>query len=163
MSQQIDPAAEAEALEEEGRPSGDFVDGYLAALANMNSALFGDGAPRRFYSFDWIGDAEEPREASLRAAFQDEQDALSFEVEHLRDWRADVEILARKWIAAGLPETAVGAVVGEFGELLDAFWGDQPVEAFSVRPSEAKGVGDGDYVLFESIEGRLFLEFSTDA
>lgn len=159
----IDDAAIA--LEE--RPTGDFIDGYLAGLATVNAALAGAPPNSFFYSFDWIGDGAEPREHSLLNAFQVEEGAMSFEINALPDWKAKAEQLAKKWLGRDLAPAASQALAREFVEILEAFLAQQTAEVLEVRPFDASGeparVGAAyDHLMFETIDGRLLLEFSME-
>lgn len=154
----------------EARPSGDFIDGYLAALASLNAALAGAPAHSFFYSFDWIGAGDEERLETLHAAFQSTPETMSFEVREAPNWREALAELGRKWLARYLPERSAGPLATEFVELLEAFLGDEPVTIYRVRPVAPDSgapmrpaIGsDHDHLLFETIEGRLILEFSTE-
>lgn len=153
------------ALEE--RPTGDFIDGYLAGLATVNAALAGAPANSFFYSFDWIGDGAEPREASLTNAFQAAEGEFAFEIAPLADWKATATALAKKWLGRDLAPQAGEALAQEFVEILEAFLSAQTAEVFEVRPMGASGapanLGSAyDHLLFETIDGRLLLEFSMD-
>lgn len=156
---------ELEELEE--RPTGDFIDGFLAGAALLNAAVSGEDPRRFFYSFDWVGDPDSPREEVLAAAFQVAPGELSFETELVRDWRGEADALARRWLARAAPERA-DAVAAEFVELMEAFLGGGAVEAYVVRPSAAGGdlaarLGAAhDHLLLETGEGRMLLEFSVD-
>lgn len=168
MGATIGGGEDAEALE--ARPSGDFVDGYLAAMATVNAAFAGAPPHSFFYSFDWIGDGEEEREQSLHAVFQSEPEGMAFDIRQLRDWRGEIADLAKIWLARHLPERLSSHIVQEFVELIDAFIGDQPAEVFKVRPLPPDGAAtmtpqigaDHDHILFETAEGRLFLEFASE-
>ena len=153
------------ALEE--RPTGDFIDGYLAGLATVNAALAGAPPNSFFYSFDWIGDGSEPRETSLTNAFQAAEGEMNFEISAAPDWKATVDGLARKWLARDLPAPAADALAREFVELIDAFLAQQPAEVLEVRPVAASGAPANlgaayDHLMFETLDGRLMLEFSMD-
>lgn len=163
-------AAEGEDYPFDDRPSGDFIDGFLAGFATANAALSDGEAAQFFYSFDWIGDGEEERDASLLAAFQAEETSMSFEVEALADWRRDAQALAQKWLARHLPPNTGEAVVDEFIQIIDAFLGRDPIEVFRVTPRPPVGGGEMrpevgssyDHLLFETPEGRILLEFAVD-
>lgn len=158
-----DPDDVAALLEE--RPTGDFIDGYLAALATMNAALAGAPEHSLFYSFDWIGDGSETQETSLLNAFQAEPEQMRFAITPLSDWRAETEELAEKWLGRDLAPAAARAIAREFVEIMEAFLAEQPAEAFRVIPSgDVAALGRSfDHVMFESLDGRLLLEFSEDA
>ncbi len=168
-SQRVE-AAEREAMALEDRPTGDFIDGFLAGVASANAALDANPAARYFYSFDWIGDGEEERAHALHAAFQSDESGVAFEVSPPRAWRDEAAALGGRWLGRALPPTAAAALVEEFVELLAAFLADMPVEAFRIRPAPpspnapiAAAVGaEHDYLLLETPEGRLLLEFSVD-
>ncbi|MCI4666020.1 MAG: hypothetical protein MRY74_14995 [Neomegalonema sp.] len=155
----------------EGRPTGDFIDGYLAGLATANAALSGAPANSFFYSFDWIGDASEPVEASLHGAFQSKPEMMAFEVSPLADWRAEALELARRWLGRHLPPPAGEAVADEFVEIMTAFIADGRADVFTIRPTAPAGRADFeprigasfDHIMFETVDGRLLLEFSHDA
>ncbi|MEO1328416.1 MAG: hypothetical protein AAFW46_02015 [Pseudomonadota bacterium] len=157
--------------EVEDRPSGDFIDGFLAGVAAVNAGLDPNPDARYFYSFDWIGDGEEEREDSLYAAFQVERAGLRFEITPVRDWRDEVEALGERWLGRTLPKGAAPALVDELVEVLDAFFAEDAVEAYRVEASGPDGSARGrspigaesDHLLFESALGRLLLEFSLDA
>lgn len=154
----------------EDRPTGDFVDGYLAGAAMANAAVAGEAPSRFFYSFDWIGDGEEEREQSLHAAFQSDPQRISFDIVQLRDWRAELERMAGKWLARSLPEAAGAIAATEFIELMEAFLGGGPVEAFAITPHPGAGRteiepplgAEHDHLMFETADGRMLLEFSID-
>lgn len=153
------------ALEE--RPTGDFIDGYLAGLATVNAAMTGAAHNSFFYSFDWIGDGSESREASLANAFQAGEGEMRFDIAPSPDWRAKAAELARKWLARGLPENAADSLAQEFVELLEAYLAQQPAEVLEVKAFTAAGapanIGSAyDHLMFETIDGRLLLEFSMD-
>lgn len=162
-SRSVDDAAIA--LEE--RPTGDFIDGYLAGLATVNAALAGAPPNSFFYSFDWIGDGSEPRETSLGNAFQAAPGSMSFEITELPDWRARVEQLGKTWLGRDLAPTASQALAREFVEILDAFLAQQNVAVIEVKPLDASGgparIGAAyDHLMFETIDGRMLLEFSIE-
>lgn len=145
----------------EERPSGDFIDGYLAGMATATAALSGMGEVAFFYSFDWIGDGEEEREQALLAAFDSDAEEMSFDLGEARNWRGDLEALGKKWLARKMPEP----VVTEFVELMETFFGSDDIEVYRVLPRaegpKAKVLGsDYDHLLFETPDGRLLLEFS---
>lgn len=143
------------------RPSGDFIDGYLAGIAAATGALSGDQSVAFFYSFDWVGDGEEEREQALLAAFDSDPEQMSFDLGEARDWRGDLRALGAKWLSRKLPES----VVSEFMELMETFFGQDEIEVFRVLPrasgERAAILGsDYDHLLFETPDGRLLLEFS---
>ncbi|MEM1419300.1 MAG: hypothetical protein AAF661_07540 [Pseudomonadota bacterium] len=145
----------------EERPSGDFIDGFLAGVATATAVLSAPEPVAFFYSFDWIGDGEEEREQALLAAFDSDSEQMSFDLAEARDWRADLQALGTKWLARKLPEP----IVGEFNELMQTFFGVDEVEVFRVLPhasgERANLLGsDYDHLLFETPDGRLLLEFS---
>ena len=152
------------------RPSGDFIDGFLAAFAVANAALSDGEAAKFFYSFDWIGDGEEERDQSLLAAFQAEEENMSFEIEQLADWRRDAQALAQKWLGRHLPPNTAPGVVDEFMEVLNAFLGPDSIEVFRITPRPPSSGGEMhpvigsayDHLLFETSEGRILLEFSVE-
>lgn len=161
---------DAAAIALEARPTGDFIDGYLAGLATVNAALAGAPANSFFYSFDWIGDASEPIEASLHEAFQSSADKMDFEILPLADWREEVRSLGRRWLGRDLSAIPAQALADEFVEILTAFIAGGRAEVYSVRPKAPAGMADFeprigasfDHIVFETIDGRLLLEFSVD-
>ncbi len=161
---------EAAAIALEARPTGDFIDGYLAGLATVNAALAGAPANSFFYSFDWIGDASESMEASLHQAFQSAPDAMAFVVAPLADWREELRTLGRRWLGRDLAPMAAQALADEFVEILTAFIAGGKADVYSVRPTAPSGRADFeprigasfDHIVFETIDGRLLLEFSVD-
>ena len=160
-------SADEAAIALEERPTGDFIDGYLAGLATVNAALAGAPPNSFFYSFDWIGDGSEPREASLLSAFQAQDGDMTFEIAPLADWRVDAEQLGKKWLGRDLAPEAAQALAREFVEILEAFLAEQTAEVFRVAPMTADGAAATigrtyDHLLFETIDGRLLLEFSID-
>lgn len=167
MMEPQDRAADA-AIALEERPTGDFIDGYLAGLATVNAALAGAPPNSFFYSFDWIGDGSEPREASLAAAFQLTPDAAQISVAPLEDWKREAEQLGKKWLGRDLAPAAAQALAEEFVEILSAFLGAQTSDVFKVTltpsaPGAAAALGRAhDHLLFETLDGRLLLEFSID-
>lgn len=162
--------SDAAAIALEARPTGDFIDGYLAGLATVNAALAGAPPNSFFYSFDWIGDASEPIEASLHQAFESEPDAMAFDVAPLADWREEARSLGRRWLGRDLSPLAAQALADEFVEILTAFIAGSRAEVYSVRPKAPPGRADFeprigasfDHIVFETIDGRLLLEFSVD-
>lgn len=154
----------------EDRPTGDFIDGYLAALASVNAALAGARPNSFFYSFDWIGDCAAEREPMLAKAFQTSLESLTIEVIPLEDWRDRVRALGRQWLGHALADGQATAVGQELSEILEAYFAASPVKVFEVRPQPAPGapslasvLGEShDHILFETDEGRLLLEFSKD-
>ncbi|MEM9726204.1 MAG: hypothetical protein AAF909_12195 [Pseudomonadota bacterium] len=159
-------AGDEAAIALEERPTGDFIDGYLAGLATVNAALAGARANSFFYSFDWIGDGSEPRETSLLNAFQAKADQLRFEIVAIADWRAEVERLGVKWLGRDLDGAAPAALAQEFADILAAFLAEQRAEVLRVTPQLLDGspmLGAAhDHLLFETMDGRLLLEFSLD-
>jgi hypothetical protein len=155
----------------EDRPTGDFIDGFLAALASLTAALAGAPANSFFFSFDWIGDCAAPREPMLAKAFQSSPDALSLQVEALADWRETVRATGRRWLAHGMNDAQAAAVAREFSEILEAYFASAELKTFVVRPSPAPGAPaltrvlgvEHEHILFETEEGRLLLEFSRDS
>lgn len=167
MSDQFGDAA---AIALETRPTGDFIDGYLAGLATLNAALSGAPPNSFFYSFDWIGDATEPIETSLHQAFQSAPEAMAFDVAPLADWREEVRSLGRRWLGRDLDPSVAQALADEFVEILTAFVAGGRADVFSIRPKAPAGLSDFeprigarfDHIVFETIDGRLLLEFSVD-
>lgn len=155
----------------EDRPTGDFIDGYLAALASLNAALSGAAPNTFFYSFDWIGDCTAEREPMLAKAFQTRPEAVTLSIVELSDWREKVRALGRSWLGYALNETQGDAVARELADILEAYFAGSTLKAFEIRPTPApdapsltKVLGvEHDHVLFETEEGRLLLEFSRDA
>lgn len=162
--------SDAAAIELEARPTGDFIDGYLAGLATANAALSGAPANSFFYSFDWIGDTSEPMEESLHAAFQSTADQMAFDVAQLSDWRAEARTLSERWLGRQLKPDVGAAIADEFVEILAAFIAGGRADVYSIRPVAPAGRADFeprigasyDHMLFETIDGRLLLEFSVD-
>ena len=152
------------------RPSGDFIDGFLAGFATANAALSQGEAATFYFSFDWIGDGEEERDESLYVAFQAEEDGMRFEIEPLSDWRRDAQSLAQKWLARYLPPNTGQDVVAEFMQILDAFLAEDAVEVFRITPRPPAGGaemtpaigGSYDHLLFETADGRVLLEFAVE-
>ncbi|MEL6979115.1 MAG: hypothetical protein AAGM38_10595 [Pseudomonadota bacterium] len=166
MIEASDSAADA-AIALEERPTGDFIDGYLAGLATVNAALAGAPANSFFYSFDWIGDGSEPRETSLLSAFQTSADQMSFEISALEDWRPEASQLGVRWLGRDLAPEASQALAREFVDILDAFLAQQTAEVFRIKPLGPDGAPSPlgaayDHMLFETLDGRLLLEFSMD-
>lgn len=161
---------EAAAIALESRPTGDFIDGYLAGLATVNAALAGAPANSFFYSFDWIGDANESIDASLHQAFQSAPEGMAFEVEALPEWSEEARRLSRRWLGRDLAPMAAQALADEFIEILTAFIAGGKAEVYRVRPIPPAGRSDFeprigasfDHLLFETVDGRLLLEFSVD-
>ncbi len=155
----------------EDRPTGDFIDGFLAALASLTAAMAGASANSFFFSFDWIGDCTTPREPMLAKAFQSSPDSLTLEILELDDWTATVRDLGRRWLSHGMNEAQAASVAREFCEILEAYFVSSSLAAFEVRPTAAPGAPDlksvlgaaHEHILFETDEGRLLLEFSRDA
>ena len=83
------------------RPSGDFIDGFLAGFATANAALSDGEATTFFYSFDWIGDGEEDCATSaLYMAFQAEEGRHAL---RRRSARRLAPRRARQWRRNGWP------------------------------------------------------------
>lgn len=155
----------------EDRPTGDFIDGFLAALASLTAAMAGAPANSFFFSFDWIGDCTTEREPMLAKAFQSSPEALSLDIMELDDWSVKVRDLGRRWLSHGMNDAQAASVSREFSEILEAYFAATRLSAFEVRPSAAAGAPDlagtlgveHEHILFETDEGRLLLEFSRDA
>ena len=103
----------------------------------------------------------------MSTAFQAAEGEFTFEITSCADWKAAASALARKWLGRDLTPQAGDALAREFVEILEAFLADQAAEVFEVRPMSASGapanLGSAyDHLMFETMEGRLLLEFSMD-
>ena len=170
MSAGGDRLGAAEMEELDSRPSGDFIDGYLAAMATVNASLSGADASRFFFSFDWIGAAEEPIEPALLAALDIENSGIRVNVEALAAWRPEASRLAKKWLARDLTPEAARVIASEFVEILEAFLADSDARLGVVRligandaPATDRRLGAAhDHLVIEMAEGRFLLELSVD-
>lgn len=156
----------------ESRPSGEFVDGYLAGFASLNTMVSAAGGRaargRFFYSFDWIGGYDEPREDVLDAVFggEGEMDEPAIRVEPVDEWRREIARLGGRWLARRLrgdddSPALPRALAREFLELMEAHLGEAEIDAFRVQIG-GDPPGAQDRLLLETEEGRFLLEFAVE-
>lgn len=163
---------EAEIVTLEARPTGDYIDGYLGALASQNAALSGLDADALFYSFDWIGPQDMDRDAALSVAFSAASGAsIVWDVGPLGDWRAATLALAERWFSRAVLSSAATRMAADLTELVAARFAPDAPTVSSVAPrletgNEARNAelfgSLHEHLLFATPDGWFLLEFSQD-